>query len=166
MNVLTSSSTLGDYTSPALLLPCLQVHSPAEAIRELASIIQRESGGTDFLPLYHAALNHEMLGGGPVCDGWAMPHGRVVQGTRLVFAVGKPPEPMRWFDGSPAALVFLFAVPNSMSSEYLRLISAIARVSKDPVESARLMSATTAREMWDVFARAAVRGGRTTPANA
>lgn len=149
-----------------MLSPRLLVHSPAEAIRELANLIQREGCVAEFLPLYHAALNHEMLGGGPVCEGWAMPHGRVVQGTRLAFAVGKLAEPLRWFDGSAATLVFLFSVPNAYASEYLRLISGLARLAKDPVESGKLMAASTPQEMWDVFARVAVRGMRATTAPA
>lgn len=153
-----SFSCLADYTSPGLLVPCLKATHCSEAMRELSAAMQREGFIADSLAVYHAALNHEMLGAAPVTDGWAMPHARMNQGRRVVFAAGKPAHPLRWFDGSPANLIILSFVPEAGASDYLRVISAFARLLLDPKECALLMAASTPEEMREVFARVALRG--------
>lgn len=155
--IASTAVMLGRFTSPALLFPNLKAASPSEALRELCSALQREGVVQDSLSLYHAALNREMLGGGTVVDGWALPHGRMNHGARLGFALGRPTSPITWFDGSTVQLILFFAVPDAQSGEYLSLLSCVARMAADPEISRQLLSASTAAELWELLQGNAVK---------
>jgi mannitol/fructose-specific phosphotransferase system IIA component (Ntr-type) len=48
-------------------------------------------------------------------------------------------------------VVFLFAVPENETAVYLRLISALAKLSRDPQMMKRLVNATNGAGMFEVF---------------
>lgn len=156
--------SLGDCTTPELMFPSLEAKGPAEVIRELCAALQKAGCVNDFLSLYHAALNHEMMGASVVTGSWAMPHGRVTYGARLSFAVANLSAPMRWLDGSEATMVFLFAVPDAESSEYLRLLSGLGRLANDDALSKRLSQARESSEMFEILQQVPLRQPRRAPA--
>jgi mannitol/fructose-specific phosphotransferase system IIA component (Ntr-type) len=124
--------TLADFTSPGLIVPHLRGQDAAGVIQELSHAMQREKRVPDLLPFYHAALNREFLVGSDWEAGMAFPHARLPALKELSFALGRSDEPLRW--GAKAIrsvwLVFLIAVPAAYSTQYLSLISGLARLAK------------------------------------
>jgi mannitol/fructose-specific phosphotransferase system IIA component (Ntr-type) len=125
--------TLADFTSPGLIIPHLRGHDAASVIQELSQSLQREKRVTDLLPFYHAALNREFMVSTDMEAGMAFPHARLPALKELSFAFGRSDEPLSW--GPRAArsvrLVFLMAVPATDSTQYLWLISGLARLAKE-----------------------------------
>ena len=128
-----TSKTLADFTGPGLIIPHLRGQDAASVIQELSRAMQREGRVPDLLPFYHAALNHEFLVGTEMEAGMAFPHARLPGLKELSFAFGRSVEPLGW--GAKAVrsvrLVFLMAVPATDSTQYLLLISGLARLAKD-----------------------------------
>ncbi|MHB8521162.1 MAG: PTS sugar transporter subunit IIA [Limisphaerales bacterium] len=125
--------TLADFTSPGLIVPRLGGREVTTVIQELSRALQREQRVPDLLPFYQAALNREFLVSSDMEAGMAFPHARVPGLKELSFAFGRSDEPLGW--GAKAArsvrLVFLMAIPAIDSTQYLLLISGLARLAKD-----------------------------------
>lgn len=125
--------TLADFTSPSLIVPHVRGRDAASVIQELSQALQREKRIPDLLPFYHAALNQEFMVSTDMEAGMAFPHGRLPALKEVSFSLGRSDEPLRW--GTRTAptvrLVFLLAVPATDSTQYLLLISGLARLAKD-----------------------------------
>ena len=63
----------------------------------------------------------------------AFPHARLPALKEVSFSLGRSDEPLRWGTRSAPTvrLVFLLAVPATDSTQYLLLISSLARLAKD-----------------------------------
>ena len=141
--------TLADLTGPGLILPQLRGQDAASVIQELGQALQQEKRIPDLLPFYHAALNREFLGGTDMEAGMAFPHARLPGLPAVSFALGRSGAPLDWGGRSAGAvrLVFLLAVPATDSTQYLLLISGLARLAKDPGHMAQLHAAPGAKEI-------------------
>src|SRR4030095_5769911 len=128
-----TTMTLADFTSPGLVISHLRGHDVASVLQELSQALQREKRVRDLLPFYHAALNREFMVSTDMEAGMAFPHARLPALKELSFALGRSDEPLSW--GPRAAcsvrLVFLMAVPSTDSTQYLLVISGLARLAKD-----------------------------------
>ena len=129
----TPAMTLGDFTSPGMIIPRLRGDDAASVIQELSQALQREKRIPNLLPFYQAALNREFMVSTDMEAGMAFPHARLPALDRLSFALGRSEEPLSW--GPRAArsvrLVFLMAVPATDSTQYLLLISGLVRLAKE-----------------------------------
>jgi mannitol/fructose-specific phosphotransferase system IIA component (Ntr-type) len=145
--------TLADFTSPGLIISHLRGQDAASVIQELSQAMQREQRVPDLLPFYHAALNREFLVGSDWEAGMAFPHARLPSLKELSFALGRSDEPLGW--GAKAVrsvrLVFLIAVPATDSTQYLLLISGLARLAKDSRLVDKLMAAHDTFQILEVF---------------
>ena len=145
--------TLADFTSPGLIIPRLRDQDVASVIQELSQALQREGRVPDLLPFYHAALNREFLVSTDMEAGIAFPHARLPGLKELSFALGRSGEPLTW--GTRAArsvrLVFLIAVPATDSTQYLSLISGLARLAKDGRLVEKLHHAQDTFQIFDVL---------------
>jgi mannitol/fructose-specific phosphotransferase system IIA component (Ntr-type) len=157
----TTSMTLADFTSPGLIIPHLRGEDPASVIQELSQAMRRENRVADLLPFYHAALNREFLIGSDSEAGMAFPHARLPALKELSFALGRSEEPLRW--GAKAArsvrLVFLIAVPATDSTQYLSLISGLARLAKGERLVEKLHAAQDTFQIVEVLKQIELRTG-------
>jgi mannitol/fructose-specific phosphotransferase system IIA component (Ntr-type) len=155
----TPGMTLADFTSPGLVVPRLRGVDAPSVIQELSQALQRERRIADSLPFYHAALNREFMVSTYMEAGMAFPHARLPGLKEVSFSLGRSEEPLRW--GTRAAgsvrLVFLLAVPATDSTQYLLLISGLARLSGDASRMARLLAARDTFEMLEVLQQVALR---------
>ena len=145
--------TLAGFTEPELLLPRLAGVNAAEIIRELSKAIQRAGlvvAGESFCA---AVLKREALANTNLEPGLAFPHARVEGLSRLAFAMGRCVAPVAWGRGTGGSvrLVFLLAVPEGEAMRYLQLLSALARLGGDARLMDRLLAASDAQEMYEVF---------------
>lgn len=125
--------TLADFTSQGLVVPHLRGQDVASVIQELSQVLQREQRIPDSLPFYHAALNREFMVSTDMEAGMAFPHARLPTLKAVSFSLGRSDESLRW--GTRAVgtvrLVFLLAVPATDSTQYLLLISGLARLARN-----------------------------------
>jgi mannitol/fructose-specific phosphotransferase system IIA component (Ntr-type) len=145
--------SLADFTSPALILPHLRGQDAASVIQELSQALHRENRLPDVLPFYHAALNREFLGSTEMEAGMAFPHARLQGLSTLSYAFGRADQPLAW-DPKTApsvSLVFLMAVPATDSTQYLWLVSGLARLAKNPQLMPSLKAAKDTFQILDVL---------------
>lgn len=152
--------SLADFTGPGLMVPQLRGEESASAIKELTEALQSENRVTDALPFYQAALNREFLAGTDMEAGMAFPHARMAGLKEVSVALGRSVEPLRW--GAQGAglvrLVFLLAVPATDATQYLLVISGLARLARDAGLTARLLEAADAAQMYEVLKRVGLSG--------
>lgn len=148
---------LADLTSPSLLVPRLAARSSAEAIRELAGLMARHGVVSDLESFIQAVQRREASASTVMEAGIAFPHGRMEGEGRIAFAFGRAKPAIPWGRAlSPVGMVFLMSIPSKDSSQYLRLISGLARLSKQPGAMARLAAAETADELRETLALAPI----------
>lgn len=157
--------TLADFTSPGLVVPHLRGTDAPAVIQELSQALQREQCIPDSLPFYHAALNREFMVSSEVETGMAFPHARLPALKKVSFSMGRSDEPLRWGTKATGSvrLVFLLAVPATDSTQYLLLISGLARLAKDNRLVEQLHAARDSFEIIEVLKQIAL---RTNPASA
>jgi mannitol/fructose-specific phosphotransferase system IIA component (Ntr-type) len=155
--------TLADFTSPGLIRPQLQGPDAASVIQELSQALQHEKRISDWLPFYHAALNHEFLVGSDMEAGLAFPHARLPGLRELAFAVGRSKEPLAWGSKSTRSvrMVFLIAVPATDSTQYLLLVAGLARLAKASQLVETLQAAPVASQMWETLQQIKLPSGQT-----
>jgi mannitol/fructose-specific phosphotransferase system IIA component (Ntr-type) len=158
--------TLADFTSPGLIIPQLRGEESASVIKELSQVLQAEKRVGDLLPFYQAALNREFMLSTEMEAGIAFPHARVAGSKQLSVALGRSAAPLSWGPntGRSVRLVFLMAVPATDATQYLSLISGLARLAKDAALVAKLHAARDAAELFAVLQQVALRTN--SPANA
>ena len=154
-----SSKTLVDFTGPGLIIPHLRGQDAASVIQELSRAMQREGRVPDLLPFYHAALNREFLVGSEMEAGMAFPHARLPGLKELSFAFGRSDEPLLWgARGSRTVrIVFLLAVPATDSTQYLLLISGLARLAKESELMEKLRTAQDTFQILEVLQQVKLR---------
>lgn len=80
-------------------------------------------------------------------DGIAFPHARTELANEIALAVGRSEVGIPWTcRGETAHLIFLIAVPEKLISDYLVVIGAIARATKDAPLRTLLLHAETPQE--------------------
>jgi mannitol/fructose-specific phosphotransferase system IIA component (Ntr-type) len=134
--------TLADFTSRGMIIPHLRARTVASVIQELSQAMQREGRLADFLPFYHAALNRELLVTTNFEHGMAFPHARLSTVSHLSFAFGRAAEPLDWGvrGDQSVRMVFLLAVPQTDSTQYLLLVAGLARLAKNKDFLAKLQA--------------------------
>ncbi len=147
------TQTLADYTHSALIVPELRERDTAGIIGELSQLLQHRGCVPDMLPLYHAALNQELLANSALEGGIALPHARLGGVKQVQFALGRAPEPVIWGSKNswPVQLIFLLAVPATDAARYLRLLASLARLSQQKERLAELRSAPSAEAIMAVL---------------
>lgn len=153
------NSTLADFTSEALIIPQLQTRNMAGAIQELSNAFPRSDARWDAQKLNQAALQREQQMTTAMDFGAAFPHVRSSACIRLQFALGRAPGPFTW--GPPGSLnvqfVFLNAVPANDALGYLKLLSAMARLGKEPALFQQFKTAAGAKELMALLGQMPVR---------
>lgn len=85
----------------------------------------------------------------------AIPHGKSDHVDHVGIAVGKTKDMVKWesYDGEPARLFFLFAVPsdNEGAKDHLRLIAELAGKLGNDVIMEKLQSAVTYEDLVEAF---------------
>jgi mannitol/fructose-specific phosphotransferase system IIA component (Ntr-type) len=161
----TTNMTLADFTSPGLVVPHLRGADAASVIQELSQALQREKRIPDLLPFYHAALNREFMVSTDMEAGMAFPHARMPGLQAVSFSLGRSDEPLHWGTRTATGvrLVFLLAVPATDSTQYLLLISGLARLAKDHRLVEQLHAARDSFQIIEVLKQVELRS--TAPAN-
>jgi PTS system fructose-specific IIC component len=150
---------LADFTCGEMIVPCLRGGDATSVIQELTQVMHRAKRVPESLPFFHAAINREFLASSNMHAGMAFPHARVPGVTRVSFAFGRCETPLCWASQSAdrVRLVFLLAVPETDSTDYLALLSGLARLARLNGLVDRLHHCVREAEVLEVFRQIPVR---------
>lgn len=141
------------------MIPQLRAGDMAGAILELCEAFQRSDNRWDAQKLFRGALDREHQMTTAMAFGAAFPHVRSNSCLRLHFGLGRTVEPIEW--GPPGSIkvnfVFLNMVPANEAMGYLKLLSGMARLGKDPALLEDFKRATTASELMHQLTRVILR---------
>ena len=138
---------LADLINPKQITLHLQAQTQTEAVRELVGLFTatgavRNSNG--FLDELRA---REAVNSTYAADGVAFPHARTKLVDKIVLAIGRSDTDIPWTGkGEEARLIFLIAVPERLISDYLVVVGAIARITRDAPLRTLLLHADTVDE--------------------
>jgi len=118
------------------------------AIEELADLIAASVSGSDREVMLTDVLEREEKASTGIGKGIAIPHARTAGVPTTVGALGISREGIDFDseDGKPCHLIFLIIAPQEESTKYLKALSAVAAIGKDPDRIKRLVEAGSADE--------------------
>ena len=108
----------------------LQAHQKTEALREVATLLQKANCVTNFDAFFAEILERERLSNTALGHDVAIPHARTEQCCEILIAVGRSDTGIEFEakDGQPVRLIFLIGTPKQMVTEYLRVVGNLARL--------------------------------------
>lgn len=138
---------LAELIDPAQIELNLRARTQADAVRELVDLLAaagRIETADKFLEELRA---REAVNSTYAADGVAFPHARTKMVEEIVLAVGRSESGIAWTGkGETAHLIFLIAVPERLISDYLVVVGAIARITKDRPLRTLLLHAESVKE--------------------
>lgn len=140
---------------PAQIDLRMRATSQQEAVTDLLALLRTDERVTDFARLEQAVITRNAPA---LCEngiGLCIAHGRSDCLQSLVMAAGRLENPFplcgEFGAKSNLRLVFVAGIPSSLSSEYLRLVGAIARICSQQEGIDLLLEATTPQSFLDVL---------------
>jgi len=123
---------LADLIDPAHITLNLRACSQADALREIVDLLVA-AGKIDNAEKFLEQLRaREVTNSTYAADGVAFPHARTKLVDEIVVGVGRSEAGIPWTGkGEIAQLIFLIAVPERLISDYLVVVGAIARITRD-----------------------------------
>ena len=104
----------------------------ADALREIADLLAANGQIVNPQKFLEEVEARELSDSTLTENGVAFPHARTELVDQIVLGIGRSDGGIPWNDaGGLAHLIFLIGVPQKMLSDYLVVIGAIARVTKD-----------------------------------
>jgi mannitol/fructose-specific phosphotransferase system IIA component (Ntr-type) len=125
----------------------LWARTQTDALRELVDLLVaagKIDNAARFLKELHA---REEVNSTYAADGVAFPHARTKMVDEVVLAIGRSESGIPWTGkGEIVHLIFLIAVPERLISDYLVVVGAIARITKDRPLRTLLLHAESAED--------------------
>jgi PTS system nitrogen regulatory IIA component len=123
-------------------------------LRELVRAIAQVEKQVDENRLMEILLERESLGSTGIGDGVAIPHGKSKDAKRLLASFGRSLAGMDFqsMDGKPTHLFFLLVAPENSAGIHLKALARVSRLMKENVFRKRLMEASSAEEIYSLFA--------------
>jgi mannitol/fructose-specific phosphotransferase system IIA component (Ntr-type) len=110
----------------------LKAITQAEALREITGLLTANHEISDSEIFLMEVTARERTSSTLTEDGVAFPHARTELVDQIVVGIGRSEAGIPWNEsGDLAHLIFLIGVPQKMLNDYLIVIGAIARVTKD-----------------------------------
>ena len=135
---------------PDHILLSLIAHSRDEAVEQLVESLRSDTRVTDRQEFSQALRRRDAAGKIKLEYGLAIPHVRTATVTKMVMAFGRLQEPVQEMDG-PIQFVVLVGIPETMDSEYLRLVGTLMRVFRNDKLRDKLRSAEKPAEIINIF---------------
>jgi mannitol/fructose-specific phosphotransferase system IIA component (Ntr-type) len=126
------SIALADLIDPKQIALNLHARTREEAMREIVDLLVA-AGKIDNPEKFMEELRaREATNSTYAADGVAFPHVRTKLVDQIVLGIGRSEAGIPWTGkGELAHLIFLIAVPERLISDYLVVVGAIARATKD-----------------------------------
>ena len=138
---------LADLIDPGQITFQLRVRTQSEAMREIVDLLAKNGKIRDPEKFLDELQARERTNSTYAADGVAFPHARTKLVEQIVVGIGRSEAGIPWTSkGEIAQLIFLIAVPERLISDYLVVVGAIARITKDPPLRTLLLHAETVEE--------------------
>jgi mannitol/fructose-specific phosphotransferase system IIA component (Ntr-type) len=123
---------LAALVDPKQIVLNLRARTQAEAMRELVDRLVAAGKIGDELRFLEQLRAREAVNSTYAADGVAFPHARTKLVDEIVLGIGRSAEGIPWTaKGEIVQLIFLLGVPERLISDYLVVVGAIARITKD-----------------------------------
>jgi mannitol/fructose-specific phosphotransferase system IIA component (Ntr-type) len=123
---------LDELIDPRQIAMNLRARTRDDALREIAELLVANGkidNGERFL---NKLQQREKTNSTYAADGVAFPHARTKLVDEIVIGIGRSEAGIPWTaKGEIAHLIFLIAVPERLISDYLVVVGAVARITKD-----------------------------------
>jgi len=141
------SIALADLINPKQIALNLRAQAQSEAVQELVDLLVG-AGKIDNAEKFLKELEaRERTNSTYAADGVAFPHARTKLVDEIVLAIGRSDTGIPWSGkGEIAQLIFLIAVPERLISDYLVVVGAIVRITKDRPLRTLLLHAESVEE--------------------
>ena len=145
-----------DILSEARVTTQLTAATKEEALSALATLFTQDDSSLDAPAVYEVLSERERLASTGIGSGVAIPHGRIAHLERLRAAVAISPSgiPFDAIDGAPVRIVVGVLAPQHHTGDHLRVLARVSRLLRSPELREGLLVARTAREAFEVIARA------------
>jgi mannitol/fructose-specific phosphotransferase system IIA component (Ntr-type) len=126
------SIALADLVDPKQIALNLRAKTREEAMREIVELLVA-AGKIDNPEKFLEELRaRESTNSTYAADGVAFPHARTKLVDQIILGIGRSETGIPWTGkGEMAHLIFLIAVPERLLSDYLVVVGAVARATKD-----------------------------------
>lgn len=141
------SIALADLIDPKQIALNLRARTQADAMSEITELLvangKIDNAGRFLNKLQERERTNSTYAG----DGVAFPHARTKLVEKIVVGVGRSEAGIPWTGkGEIAHLIFLIAVPERLVSDYLVVVGAIARITRDRPLRTLLLHAENAED--------------------
>ena len=125
----------------------LRARTQIDAMREIVDLLVANGKIGDAERFLNNLQERERTNSTFAADGVAFPHARTKLVEEIVLGVGRSEAGIPWTGkGEVARLMFLIAVPERLISDYLVVVGAIARITKDRPLRTLLLHAETPQD--------------------
>ena len=126
------SIALADLIDPKQIALNLRAKTLAEAMREIVDLLVAAGKIDNPAKFLEEMRARETTNSTYAADGVAFPHARTKLVDEVVVGIGRSEAGIPWTGKAEVAhLIFLIAVPERLISDYLVVVGAIARATKD-----------------------------------
>jgi PTS system nitrogen regulatory IIA component len=141
------------YLQQRMVFPELAARDKEGVLAELAEGIARETPGLKAEEILRVLRDRERLGSTGIGEGFAIPHGKMKELTRIIIAFGRSKEgiPFDSLDGKPAFYFFVLIAPEESAGLHLKALAKISRFIKDAAFKEHLFRASDAEALWKVI---------------
>ena len=138
---------LAELIDPEQIELNLRARTQADAVRELVHVLAAAGRIENVDKFLDELRAREAVNSTYAADGVAFPHARTKMVEEIVLAIGRSESGVAWTGkGEIAQLIFLIAVPERLISDYLVVVGAIARITKDRPLRTLLLHAESVKE--------------------
>jgi len=149
-------SGIARFSSESLMIPKLQAKTKEDAIKELATLMEKERFVDDAQKLVDAALVRESIVSTAIGHGLAFPHVRGIEGGGLALALGVSKEGIA-FDGKSSDkchFIFFSTIPTAVSAFYLKLIAGLSEAFQKAPNRTSILDAKDPEALWKALSKA------------
>lgn len=144
---------ISDFLSTEVIIPELKSTDKYDAIDELIQLFSSDPRVEDIDDVRKNVFDREKIMSTGIGKGFAVPHGKSDSIKEIIAAFGRSIDGIDFeaMDGQPVNLVFLIVGRNDLISAHIKLLSRISRMmNKDDFRN-RLLSASNAEEIYNIF---------------
>jgi mannitol/fructose-specific phosphotransferase system IIA component (Ntr-type) len=148
-------SGISRFSAESLMVPDLKATTGAEAIAELAKVMEEKNFVSGADKLVETALEREAVLSTAMENGLAFPHVRGVEGGGLTLALGISKKGVKFDDaGNVVNIVFFLTIPTAVSAFYLRLMSGLTETFLKEQNREAILAAETPEQLWKALTKA------------
>ena len=126
------SIVLADLIDPRQIALNLRAHTQTDALKEVVDLLVANEKIDNAERFLEELQTRERTNSTYAADGIAFPHARTKLVEEIVVGIGRSETGISWTGkGELAHLIFMIAVPERLISDYLVVVGAIARTTKD-----------------------------------